>query len=97
MIYCLVFRHGSLAGMTVKLYAPPGDFYSPIVNLDDVVGLQFADANFASPDISGVTLDSEAMVRLWRGANHTLNSERTPGRHYYFKNEFYSSGDAISL
>ena len=24
--------------MTVKLYAPPGDFYSSIVNLDDVVG-----------------------------------------------------------
>jgi hypothetical protein len=56
---------------------------------------------FASPDISGVTLDSEAMVRLWRGAKEILNSvpfseEPTSGHHHYFKNDFYSFGDAIS-
>src|SRR5262249_38208483 len=79
----------------MTVYAPPGHFYSPIVNPDDIVGLRLADANFASPDISGVTLDSEAMVRLWRGAKEILNSvpfseEPTSGHHHYFKNDFYS-------
>jgi len=85
----------------MTVYAPPGHFYSPIVNPDDIVGLRLADANFASPDISGVTLDSEAMVRLWRGAKEILNSvpfseEPTSGHHHYFKNDFYTFGDAIS-
>jgi hypothetical protein len=76
----------------MTVYAPPGHFYSPIVNPDDIVGLRLADANFASPDISGVTLDSEAMVRLWRGAKEILNSvpfseEPTSGHHHYFKND----------
>src|SRR5262249_23213518 len=80
----------------MTVYAPPGHFYSPIVNPDDIVGLRLADANFASPDISGVTLDSEAMARLSRGAKEILNSvpfseEPTSGHHDYFKNDFYSS------
>jgi Methyltransferase domain len=86
----------------VRVYVPPGHFYSPIVNPADLRGIVLADSQIESSQVPAVEIDLGAMLELWNSSRSLLREcsfpdEPAAGRRYYFKNDFYSFGDAISL
>ena len=87
-----------------KLFAPPGHFYSPIVDVTEAVRhldrLAGAAASPAAP--AGVVLDRDAMVQTWNDLLPFLTAlpfpaERSPGFRYAFDNPAYSWGDGSIL
>ena len=88
--------------LPVRLFAPPGHFYSPIVNPAELGDIQLADAKIEFHEIAGIKIDSAAMIRLWNDAREFLKEcpfpeNQTDEHRYYFKNNYYSFGDAIAL
>jgi hypothetical protein len=87
----------------VKLFVPPGHFYSPIV--DPVEADRYLTSKEAHPapeSLPGIALDRAAMVRTWQNLLPFLASIPFPGPkgphlRYYFDNPAYSWGDGSVL
>lgn len=87
----------------IKLFVPPGHFYSPIVDPSEAER-QFAtiEANGYPNALPGIELDRTEMVRTWRELLPFLNrcpfpDTPSPGFRYAFENPSYSWGDGSIL
>jgi predicted O-methyltransferase YrrM len=87
----------------VKLFVPPGHFYSPIVEPEEaekhLMNLAGAGLPLGLPDIA---LDKEAMVRTWHELLPYLSTipfpdTKTSPFRYFFDNPNYSWGDGSVL
>lgn len=84
-----------------KLLFPPGHFYSPIVNVDEVRPL-FAKNVLPPEQLPGITIDRQAMLTLWKQLkphlqNISFPEEQNTTSRYYFKNPAFSYGDGSIL
>jgi SAM-dependent methyltransferase len=87
---------------SVKLFVPPGHFYSPIV--DPVEAERYLrSANMNPPaDLPGISLDHVEMTRTWKRllpflATVPFTGPKLEGFRYYFDNPSYSWGDGSLL
>ncbi len=82
---------------------PPGHFYSPYPNLDELRARE--DRVFALPEpgnLPGVDLREAAQLALFQELadlckDHSFPEKATPPLRYYFENPAYSYGDALIL
>jgi hypothetical protein len=87
----------------VKLYVPPGHFYSPIVNPTDAERALAAVERKPIPvSVPGVTIDRAEMVRTWQAllphlSGNAFPRSPTPGFRYAYENGSYSWGDGSVL
>lgn len=86
----------------VRLFVPPGHYYSPIVDPAEIDKKTLADSGVAMAGVAAVDIDSSAMLQLWNGSREILKECSFPdkavdGKRYYYENEFYSFSDAITL
>jgi predicted O-methyltransferase YrrM len=84
-----------------KLFVTPGSYQSPVANpaeLHDHVRALAA----AGPELTGITIDRDAMIALWERllpflVTFPFPAAQTPGFRYYFENMFYGVADALML
>ena len=86
------------------LWAPPGHFYSPVVDPTDphVQQLLAEESRRFEMTCPDVAIDEDAMLDLARQFSAyypevPFPEEETPGRRYYFNNASFSYADAITL
>lgn len=84
-----------------KLYAPPGHFYSPIVDVDEARA-HLARIDRAPAQIPGITIDKAAMLEEWQALLPFLGTiqfpeTKTASTRYAFDNPSYSWGDGSVL
>jgi predicted O-methyltransferase YrrM len=88
---------------SVKLFVPPGHFYSPIVNPDDGKRHYAALARAPRPKgLAGINVNRAAMIELWRAfvplfETIPFEAEKTGAFRYKFDNPSYSWGDGSVL
>jgi SAM-dependent methyltransferase len=94
----------NLAKLTsVKLFVPPGHFYSPIV--DPVEAERYLTSKHTEPtpaELPGISLDRAEMIRTWTALLPSLTTvpfsdSKSAGFRYYFDNPSYSWGDGSVL
>ena len=83
-----------------KLYVPPGHFYSPIVNVDQVIKL-YENEKFID-ELPGIKIDKSMMLDLWKELKPYIQSTPFPEKkinsyRYYFLNPAFSYADGIIL
>lgn len=83
-------------------YVPPGHFYSPIPNLDEVRENEATIFGKAPKAIPGVDLAEASQLQLLDEFNTyyselPFRSDKTPELRYFFENSSYSYSDAITL
>jgi hypothetical protein len=86
---------------TNRMFVPPGHFYSPIVNIDEVRPL-FERETRPPMQLQGISIDGEAMLALWGQLLPHLRDtrfpeEQTAGSRYFFNNPAFSYGDGSVL
>lgn len=84
-----------------RLFVPPGHFYSPIVNVEEVRPL-FAQQKSRPTQLPGIDIDREAMLSLWKHLLPYLKDmpfpeEQSDDFRYFFKNPAFSYGDGSIL
>jgi hypothetical protein len=87
----------------VKLFVPPGHFYSPIV--DPIEADRYLTSKEAQPapeSLPGIVLDRAAMIGAWQNllpflAGIPFPGPKGPHFRYYFDNPAYSWGDGSIL
>lgn len=82
-------------------FAPPGHFYSPIPDIDDVRGRD-GPADRSAAAVTGVDLNEEGQVRLCREFGETYGEMPFPEGpradcRYHLDNEWFAYGDGIVL
>ncbi len=99
----MVSAEARLAELNSWLYAPPGHFYSPIVNPSDprVAGISIDDLN-ALDGRQDLEIDEPRMIELLERmgefyADLPWARERRPGVRFLFDNPNFAEGDAITL
>src|SRR5262252_949894 len=87
----------------VKLFVPPGHFYSPIVHpIEADRYLRSREDHPVPESLPGIALDRAEMIRTWQAllpflANIPFPGPKGPHFHYYFDNPAYSWGDGSIL
>lgn len=84
-----------------SLFVPPGHYYSPIVDPDELVRSGFFE-QATDTSLSGIALDATRMLTTFNTLARHFPSMDFPeiqreSHRYYFQNDFYSYGDAIIL
>jgi hypothetical protein len=88
---------------SIKLFVPPGHFYSPIVNPIDADRYLASIGSQPTPEnLPGIALDRTEMIRTWQRLLPFLVSvpfmaAKSAGLRYYFDNPGYSWGDGSTL
>src|SRR5215475_2443028 len=88
---------------SVKLFVPPGHFYSPITDpIEASRHLTLKDARPVPEHLPGISLDSAAMMRTWKNLMPFLSTIPFYGPkiaqfRYHFENPSYSWGDGSIL
>jgi hypothetical protein len=83
-------------------FVPPGHFYSPIPNLDEIRLAEARIFGTKMPELGGIELNRQEQARLL-GTFATFYAQmpffdaKTPGLRYYFDNPAFSYADAIIL
>jgi hypothetical protein len=96
-------RPSVVTANTPTMFVPPGHFYSPIANSDEVDRhLTLTNPQRFIDSVPEVSIDRSAMVRKWNALVPFMNSapfRETPtdGLRYGYENDFYSFGDASIL
>lgn len=98
----LVGSQEFLSRRSVRLFMPPGHFYSPIVDARTIEDLIPRQRPAIEVDIPGVDLDLAAMEAHWTAALRYLADAPFPDEtseryRYHFRNPAYSYGDALML
>lgn len=80
---------------------PPGHFYSPIVNKNDIKSRKKEVFNIPK-EIKGIDLNDAGQMATLKQMKSCYDENRFPehkteGTRYYFKNEYYSYSDALFL
>ena len=83
-------------------FAPPGHFYSPIPDIDDVRRGAGRDAGPSANAVPGVALNEEGQVRLCREFAEVYGEmpfpeQPRPDCRYHLDNEWFAYGDGIIL
>lgn len=83
-----------------KLYVPPGHFYSPIVDVNQVNKI-FNNKN-TFEDLPGIKIDKNMMLDLWEKLQPYIKTtpfpeKKTNSGRYYFLNPAFSYSDGIIL
>jgi predicted O-methyltransferase YrrM len=87
----------------VKLFVPPGHFYSPITDPENASRHLSDQESRTTPDaIPGIALNQMQMVEVWQSLLPYLNTipfteNTTPDFRYYFNNPAYSWADGSIL
>ena len=90
---------GERSGGEVKLFVPPGHYYSPIVDTAELRSRFPGSTPSSLPDIA---IDDEAMTALWRELLPAIQSapfpeQATPPFRYHFANPNFSYTDGMVL
>lgn len=92
---------GYLKRFAGKCWVPPGHFYSPIVDPDDIAGKRERIFD-RSRAVSGVDFNADAqqallvdLAKYYAQLGYTFDA--TPERRYYFNNGYFSHLDAVLL
>lgn len=85
---------------TNRLFVPPGHFYSPIVNVEEVRSM--FDRTDIPEQLPGIEIDRGAMLVLWKQLlphlkDMPFHDEQSGGLRYYFNNTAFSHGDGRIL
>lgn len=85
-----------------KTWVPPGHFYSPIPDLNQTRNKEDLIWGEVSDTIPGIDLNTEEQLHLLNKFSQyykeiPFSDNKQPDYRYYFKNKFYSYGDAITL
>jgi hypothetical protein len=85
-----------------SLYVPPGHFYSPVVNTDEVKANIPQVRPPIERDLPDVPIDLQAMESLWRTLVPTLRNtpftvQKSPERRYYYDNSAFAFADSMML
>lgn len=82
-----------------RLFVPPGHFYSPIPDRDEVTAhiARIGAATFAK--LPGIEIEDERLLATWdalveRMRQAPFHDQSNPEHRYYWDNSFYSYGDA---
>jgi hypothetical protein len=86
----------------VKLFVPPGHYYSPVVDPAEAAAHLAAVRATDAAAVAGIAIDHAAMVSLWRElvplfASCPFPARKTSPYRYYFENESYAWGDGSML
>jgi hypothetical protein len=87
----------------VKLFVPPGHFYSPIVDPIEADRYLMSKDNHPVPQgLPGIAIDRAEMIRTWQNllpflADIPFPGPKGPDFRYYFDNPAYSWGDGSVL
>jgi predicted O-methyltransferase YrrM len=81
---------------------PPGHFYSPIPNLQDVRRRAHAIFDTSPRELAGIDLNEAKQLSLFEELaryypEQPFSDDKSPGRRYFFNNPNFSYGDAIIL
>ncbi|HUR73693.1 MAG TPA: class I SAM-dependent methyltransferase [Sporichthya sp.] len=87
---------------TVRQIVPPGHFYSPIPNLDELRGREGEIFDRSVTDLPGIHLRSDEQLALLPefaryAAEQPFTDQPAEGRRYGFDNVFFSYGDGMAL
>lgn len=87
---------------TAKLYVPPGHFYSPVVNTDQVKSIVPQVRKPIEVQLPDVNIDVAAMERLWRTLVPVIREtpfsvQKSSEHRYYFDNPAFSFADSMML
>jgi predicted O-methyltransferase YrrM len=90
------------AGRKLNLYVPPGHFYSPIVDTDELRRTPPVFADSANATMPALAIDGERMRAFWNDcaglrAALPFPAEKREGLRYFYENESFSYGDAVVL
>jgi len=82
-------------------YVPPGHYYSPIVNTDEIMQRE-SNIWSGKKEISGIDLNIEEQKKLLNDFKKyydemPFEAEKKEGLRYYFENSFYSYTDGLML
>ena len=93
-------RQNILKNAAVPLFVPPGHFYSPIVNVAELVALRAEQAE--KSDLLDIDANPGRQLALFRQLSGYFGRipfpvAQTGTFRYYFENDFYSYGDALML
>lgn len=87
-----------------KLFAPPGHFYSPIVDTKEAAAYfdVSVDRAHSTERLAGVNIDNEAMLSLWAELAGLMNTSAMPyeeaeGWRYRVNNDAFAYGDGYVL
>lgn len=83
-------------------FYPPGHFYSPIPNIDEVKKDETQICSLSREDIGGIDLNYEDQVLFLDSfvpylKEQPFSEKKQEGLHYFFENEAYSYADALTL
>jgi predicted O-methyltransferase YrrM len=86
----------------VRAHNPPGHYFSPVVDPDQVRGYVETARRAGPEDLAGIALDLDAMEALWRAnrdwiAATPFTQDPRPGARYFYRGGPYGYGDAITL
>jgi hypothetical protein len=86
----------------IRLYAPPGHFYSPVVNTDEARRVVPRDRPAVEISLPDVKIDLAAMESLWDTLVPVLRStpfpfQKSGANRYYFDNPAFSFADSMML
>jgi predicted O-methyltransferase YrrM len=86
----------------VRAHNPPGHYFSPVVDPDQVRDYVDSARRAGPDDLAGIVFDLDAMEALWRAnrdwiAATPFTSDPRPGARYFYRGGPYGPGDAITL
>ncbi len=84
-----------------KTWTPPGHFYSPIPDVEEIRERRSSIFNFKK-NCAGINMNIEAQLDFLRSCEHyydtiPFSSQKTSEFRYYFENDMFGYADGISL
>lgn len=88
--------------VTVRQAHPPGHFYSPIPDLDDIASRESQIFDRTRTEVPGIDMRSADQLGLLPGfaafyEEQPFTEQPADGRRYGFENDFFSYGDGLAL
>lgn len=85
--------------MSDQMLYPPGHFYSPLPDRNEAESAIAKAAEVPVASLPGLAIDDDGILKTWEViqpwmAQAPFPLERTDGFRYFYKNDFYSFGDA---
>ena len=86
----------------VRAHNPPGHFFSPVVDPDEVRDYVTAERRAGPDDLPGIVFPLDEMEAFWQRnrdfiAATPFTEDASPGNRYFYRGGPYAYGDAITL
>jgi len=100
--YCFVNSKEYLSIISVSSPHPAGHYYSPIVDPTTVKTYVTRERSGGLPGLAGIHLPMDEMEEFWRRSSPVIAmtpfpESKSENHRYYYENQIFSYGDAISL